>query len=49
MASHAVLKTDGLVIGEHTIEVAISNPPVRKQPATAFTPSLGGGKKETAE
>ncbi|KAK2180910.1 hypothetical protein NP493_420g02015 [Ridgeia piscesae] len=49
MASHAVLKTDGLVIGEHTIEVAISNPPVRKQPATAFTPSLGGGKKETAD
>ncbi|KAH9515148.1 Squamous cell carcinoma antigen recognized by T-cells 3 [Bulinus truncatus] len=52
-ASQAVLKTDGMVIGEHTISVAISNPPERKTPLLTktdigFEKSLGGGKKETA-
>ncbi|XP_005099708.1 squamous cell carcinoma antigen recognized by T-cells 3 [Aplysia californica] len=53
-ATQAVLKADGLQVGEHTISVAISNPPERKTPLstrmdpfTARTPSLGGGKKET--
>ena len=52
-ASHAILKTDGIQIGEHTISVAISNPPGRKTPLakreeSSFVPSLGGGKKETS-
>ncbi|KAL8580978.1 hypothetical protein ACOMHN_017544 [Nucella lapillus] len=49
MAAHAILKTDGLQVGEHEISVAISNPPQRKQPAAmaSLVPSLGGGKKET--
>lgn len=44
-----MLKTDGLMIGEHAISVAISNPPQRKMPLKdeEFVPSLGGGKKET--
>ncbi|XP_022340245.2 spliceosome associated factor 3, U4/U6 recycling protein-like isoform X1 [Crassostrea virginica] len=51
-AAKAVVKTDGLRIGDHEIEVAISNPPQRGTPLnvrdeTSFTPSLGGGKKET--
>ncbi|WAR03245.1 SART3-like protein [Mya arenaria] len=51
-ASQALLKTDGLQVGEHTIEVAISNPPARKaqfsqREETSFVPTLGGGKKET--
>ncbi|XP_061162766.1 squamous cell carcinoma antigen recognized by T-cells 3-like [Saccostrea echinata] len=51
-AAKAVVKTDGLKIGEHEIEVAISNPPQRGTPLssrdeTSFTPTLGGGKKET--
>ncbi|KAK7087738.1 hypothetical protein V1264_021749 [Littorina saxatilis] len=46
-ASQAVLKTDGLEIGDHKIEVAISNPPQRKQPLNSLVPSLGGGKIET--
>ncbi|ESO95367.1 hypothetical protein LOTGIDRAFT_188648 [Lottia gigantea] len=49
-AKQAVLKTDGLQIGDHHIEVAISNPPARKQPVIKrdeFIPSLGGGKKES--
>ena len=46
-AAQAVLKTDGLQIGDHMISVAISNPPQRKQPLSQQTPSLGGGKKET--
>jgi hypothetical protein len=46
------VKTDGLKIGEHEIEVAISNPPQRGTPLStreeaSFTPTLGGGKKET--
>ena len=46
-ATHAILKTD------HTISVAISNPPGRKTPLakrdeSSFVPSLGGGKKETS-
>lgn len=48
-AAQAVLKTDGLMIGEHAISVAISNPPERKMQKKdeEFIPSLGGGKKET--
>ncbi|XP_041347974.1 squamous cell carcinoma antigen recognized by T-cells 3-like isoform X2 [Gigantopelta aegis] len=51
-AAHAVLKTDGIMIGEHQISVAISNPPARKMPETIKgegdrVPSLGGGKKES--
>ncbi|KAK6189074.1 hypothetical protein SNE40_005118 [Patella caerulea] len=49
-ASLAVMKTDGLQIGENTISVAISNPPERRTPITKrneFIPSLGGGKKES--
>uniref|UniRef100_A0A0B7B9N7 RRM domain-containing protein n=2 Tax=Arion vulgaris TaxID=1028688 RepID=A0A0B7B9N7_9EUPU len=54
-ASQAILKTDGLQIGEHTISVAFSNPPERKTPLSTrmdlpgqqHAPSLGGGKKET--
>ncbi|XP_030316655.1 squamous cell carcinoma antigen recognized by T-cells 3 isoform X1 [Calypte anna] len=34
-ASQAVLKMDGLVVKEHTIKVAISNPPLRKLPDRA--------------
>ena len=49
------MKMDGLAVGEHNISVAISNPPARKAPAgqrfsaSTFTPSLGGGKKDTTE
>ncbi|XP_067679944.1 squamous cell carcinoma antigen recognized by T-cells 3-like [Haliotis asinina] len=49
-AAQAVMKTDGLQVGEHTITVAISNPPPRKQPEArreGLTPSLGSGKKGT--
>lgn len=48
-ATQAVMKVDGLVIGDHTISVAISNPPQRKLPKKDddYIPSLGGGKKET--
>ena len=51
-ATKALLKTDGLLIGENEISVAISNPPTRKAPMgdrdeTSFIPTLGGGKKET--
>ena len=51
-AAQAVMKMDGLAVGEHNISVAISNPPARKAPASerfsasTFTPSLGGGKKD---
>jgi len=53
-AAQAVLKMDGHLMGEHTMSVAISNPPARNAPQQAaesskFVPSLGGGKKETAE
>lgn len=46
------MKTDGLKIGDHEIEVAISNPPQRGTPVnvreeTSYTPTLGSGKKET--
>lgn len=43
------MKVDGLMIGDHTISVAISNPPERKMSMKddEFVPSLGGGKKET--
>ena len=51
-AAHAVMKTDGLQLGEYVINVAISCPPERKTPlnqrdSTSFTPTLGSGKKET--
>ena len=51
-AAQAIMKTDGLQMGEHEISVALSNPPPRKDPSwkreePSFTPSLGGGKKET--
>jgi len=54
-ATQAVLKMDGHQMGETTISVAISNPPARNVPlqksaeSSTFVPSLGGGKKETAE
>ena len=51
-AAQAILKTDQLKVGENTISVAISNPPERKTPLSqreAIVPSLGGGKRETAE
>ncbi|KAL4224155.1 Squamous cell carcinoma antigen recognized by T-cells 3 [Mactra antiquata] len=51
-AAQAVMKTDRLMIGDHEISVAISNPPARKpqtsRDETLFVPTLGGGKKETA-
>jgi hypothetical protein len=50
VAAQAVLKTDGLQIGDNKILVAISNPPQRKQPfgqPAAVVPSLGSGKKDT--
>ncbi|XP_046385900.1 squamous cell carcinoma antigen recognized by T-cells 3 [Ischnura elegans] len=48
-AAHALIKTDGMEIDGHTISVAISKPPERKQ--SMFNPnqgilSLGGGSKE---
>ncbi|KAH3887201.1 squamous cell carcinoma antigen recognized by T-cells 3-like [Dreissena polymorpha] len=51
-ASQALLKTDGLMVGEHEISVAISNPPSRGTPMgqredNGYVPTLGGGKKET--
>lgn len=38
-ASQAVLKMDRTKLENHTLSVAISNPPPRK---TEFTPALGG-------
>ena len=50
-AKTAVIKTDGLKIGEHEISVAISNPPERKAKMDPLlmerTPSLGAGKRES--
>ncbi|XP_059162213.1 squamous cell carcinoma antigen recognized by T-cells 3-like [Physella acuta] len=53
-AAQAVLHEDGLVIGNHTISVAISNPPERKTPFSSRLPApqtgqmnLGSGKRET--
>ncbi|KAK2145986.1 hypothetical protein LSH36_641g00030 [Paralvinella palmiformis] len=51
-AAQAILKTDQLQVGENTISVAISHPPERKTPLSqreSIVPSLGGGKRETAE
>jgi len=53
-AAQAVLKMDGYQMEDHTLSVAISNPPARNMPqlsaeSSKFVPSLGGGKKETAE
>ena len=51
-AAQAVLKTDGLQIGDKTMSVAISNPPERKAPigqrteVPEYTRALGGGKKD---
>ena len=51
-ASKALLQTDGMLIGEHQIAVAISNPPKRKQsfeapppkaPSEEVKKSLGAG------
>lgn len=53
-AAQAVLKVDGHQMGDHTISVAISNPPSRNAPvsdreasSSSYVPSLGGGKKDT--
>jgi len=51
-AAQAILKVDGLKLGESTISVAISNPPARNTPMSdrdqsSFVPSLGGGKTDT--
>ena len=50
-AAQAILKIDGLKMGESTVSVAISNPPARNAPMSerenSFLPSLGGGKTET--
>lgn len=46
-AAQAILKTDGMKIGDKEISVAISNPPGRKADNTPAVSSLGGGKKET--
>ena len=51
-AAQAILKVDGLQIGECTVSVAISNPPARNTPLSdreqsSFVPSLGGGKTDT--
>ena len=55
-ASQAVLKLDGTQIDEHTIKVAISNPPQRKEPVkqtettraiAARVASLGEAPKPT--
>jgi len=51
------MKMDGFVIADHTISVAISNPPARitpmftdkELPQSSFVPSLGGGKKSSTE
>jgi hypothetical protein len=52
-AKQAVLKCDGVTMGDKVISVAISNPPPRQAPAAAKKPppiaNLGAGKRETAE
>jgi len=60
-AGEAILKLDGSVLNEHTIAVAISNPPARNAPkdkgfglqgqygSSSYVPSLGGGKKDTSD
>ncbi|KAJ9576204.1 hypothetical protein L9F63_006937 [Diploptera punctata] len=55
-AAHALIKTDGMTVGDRTISVALSKPPDRKQTAASFVPSsvsasqvpssLGGGTKQ---
>lgn len=46
-AAQAILKTDGLVIGDKQISVAISNPPGRKaETSTPQINALGGGSKQ---
>ncbi|KAL0271899.1 UNVERIFIED_CONTAM: hypothetical protein PYX00_005061 [Menopon gallinae] len=46
-AAQAILKTDGLLIGDKQISVAISNPPSRKtEMLTPQINSLGGGAKQ---
>lgn len=49
-AAHALIKTDGMKMGDHTVSVAISKPPERKQnplgtAQSASIMSLGGGTK----
>ncbi|KAK3748519.1 hypothetical protein RRG08_008680 [Elysia crispata] len=53
-ASQAVMKTNGLQIGEHIISVDISNPPERRTPLStrldgpgARLANLGSGKRDT--
>lgn len=52
-ASKALIQTDGMLIGENQISVAISNPPKRKQPQEGRQPesevkkSLGSGTVES--
>lgn len=52
-ASKALIQTDGMLIGENQISVAISNPPKRKQPhesaqaETEIKKSLGSGSIES--
>ncbi|XP_065333325.1 squamous cell carcinoma antigen recognized by T-cells 3 [Cloeon dipterum] len=46
-AAHALVKTDGLVLEDKTISVAISRPPERKQTSLmADVPSLGGRPRD---
>lgn len=53
-AAHALLKIDGMTMGDRTVSVAISNPPDRRtslipehpEASTSFVQSLGGGAKE---
>lgn len=52
-AAHALLKTDGLVIDDKTLSVAVSNPPERKN-NTSLIPSiseiaLGGGSGDKSD
>ena len=53
-AAHALIKVDGMTIGDKVVSVAISNPPDRrtslisdnKEHSSSFVQSLGGGAKE---
>lgn len=47
-AAQAILKTDGTLVGDKEISVAISNPPERKQETSLLksVQSLGGGPKD---
>lgn len=47
-ASQAVVKTDGTVIDGHTIKVAISNPPTKKDPTKSAPIARDGGSRATS-